>query len=360
MTSLGQNHWIAFFLATLLGTLLCLVLAPIARRLGWVDAPDQRKQHKGHIPLAGGPAIFLAVSATLLWNGGWSASVQVLMWLSFLVLATGLVDDRRHVPVSLRFALQSLALLGMVWIGNVQLYNFGFLFWEGWLGLGPMAVPITVFSALGVINAFNMIDGVDGLSGSVALVGLGGLAFFAGRGGFVEEYAVLLIVSGAVLGFLILNFRFPWRERAMVFLGDSGTSWLGFVMAWFFIALSQEVPAEGLTRAYAPITAVWLFGLPLMDTTYVMIRRGRERVPIFGADRRHLHHLLLRTGRSVRTTWLVMTVASLLMAAAGIYAELRAWPEWGMFYAYVLICLAYFIWMERVWRARRFLGRDID
>jgi UDP-GlcNAc:undecaprenyl-phosphate/decaprenyl-phosphate GlcNAc-1-phosphate transferase len=221
-------------------------------------------------------------------------------------------------------------------------------------------VPITVFSALGVINAFNMIDGMDGLSGSLAVIALGGLAFLAGRGGFGEAQAVLLLVCGAVLGFLLLNFRFPWRERARVFLGDSGSSWIGFVLAWYFIALSQDNPAAGITRAYAPITAVWLFGLPLMDATYVMLRRAREGQPIFGADRHHLHHVFLRSGFSVRQTWGMMVGAALVMAVVGVYAELGGWPEWGMFYLYVGMCAGYFLWMHRVWRTRRFLGRVVE
>ncbi len=349
----------AAFSATLLALMFCLALAPLAIRLGWVDQPDWRKQHSGLIPLVGGPAMFLAFLAVLAWRGGWSQSVHVLAWSSAIILVTGLIDDRRHVRVPLRFALQILALLCMVWAGGIQLYNFGNLFWDRLLGLGPLAVPITVFSALGVINAFNMIDGLDGLSGSLALVSLLGLAFLAGRSDFMEELAVLLIVAGALLGFLLLNFRFPWRERARVFMGDSGSAWLGFVLAWFFIALSQEYAPTGQTRAYAPVTAIWLFALPLLDTTYVMIRRARLGEPIFGADRRHLHHLFLRTGRSVRTAWAAMTSAALLFALVGIWAELRQWPEWAMFYAAMMISVCYFLWMRRVRRTRRFLGREV-
>jgi len=342
-----------------LAVLLCVLLAPAARRLGWVDRPDWRKQHSGEIPLVGGPAIFLAVLGALAWQGGWSPSTHVLAWSSAIVFLTGLVDDRRHIAVPLRFALQIAALLCMVWAGGVQLNNFGYLMWEGWLGLGVLALPITVFAALGVINAFNMIDGMDGLSGSLALVAAGGLAYLAGRGGFVEEHGVLLIVMGAVLGFLLLNFRFPWREKALVFLGDSGSSWLGFVLAWFFIALSQDDPVAGVQRAYAPIIAVWLFGLPLMDTTYVMIRRARERKPIFGADHHHLHHVFLRSGFSVRQTWAAMVGAAVAMAMVGIWAELRGWPEWGMFYLYLALAFGYLVWMNRAWKKRQFFGRQI-
>jgi len=342
-----------------LSMLFCFSLAPVARRLGWVDRPDSRKQHEGEIPLSGGWAIVLAVTAVMLWQGGWSGPTLVLGWSSLIVFLTGLVDDRRHIKVPLRFALQIIALLCMIWYGDVLLHNFGKLFWDRVLNLGPLAIPITVFSALGVINALNMIDGMDGLSSSLALVALGGLAFLAGRGGFFEEHAVLLIVAAAVLGFLLLNFRFPWRPRALVFLGDAGTSWIGFVLAWFFIALSQDDPAAGVRRAYAPITAIWLFGLPLMDTTYVMIRRAIVREPIFGADRRHLHHRFLRSGFTVRQTWLAMVGAAVAMAGIGIAGELLAWPEWGMFYGYVGLSFCYLAWMNRSRKTRRFLGREI-
>jgi len=351
---------VTIFLFTLaLSTALCFALTPLARRFGWVDTPDHRKQHSGHIPLVGGPAIFLASLFAMVWVGGWNDAMQVLVWSSAIVFLTGLVDDRHHLPVALRFGLQILALLCMIFAGDVMLNNFGNLLWAKMLGLGPLAVPITVFSALGVINAFNMCDGLDGLSGSLALIALGGMAFFAGRAGFYSEHAALLIIIGAILGFLLLNFRFPWRQRARVFMGDSGSSWLGFVLAWFFIALSQDDPAANVTRAYAPIIAIWLFGLPLMDTTYVMLRRARLREPIFGADRRHLHHLFLRTGFSVRQTWAAMISAALVMAMIVFAAELNAWPEWLMFYAYVGLTLCYCLVMHRAWKTRRFMGRVV-
>ena len=170
---------------------------------------------------------------------------------------------------------------------------------------------------------------------------------------------MLLSIGGAVAGFMLLNYRFPWRQRALLFLGDSGASWLGFVLAWFLISLSQDDPGAGVQRAYAPVTAIWLLALPLMDTTYVMVRRARLGEPVFGSDRRHLHHLFLRSGYSVRQTWAAMTGAALLFALVGICAELRRWPEWAMFYAAMLICGCYFFWMNRVRKSRRFLGREI-
>jgi len=350
---------VVFFYSLIFTVAFAVLLTPLANRFGWVDSPDHRKQHTGDIPLVGGPAIVLAVTVVMLWHGGWSTSIMVLGWTSLIVFVTGFVDDRRHILVPLRFALQILALLCMIWYGDVVLNNFGNLLWEGKLNLGPLASPITVFSALGVINAFNMIDGLDGLSGSVGLVAFSSMAFLAGRGGFVEEHTVLLIVFAALAGFLLLNFRFPWRKGALVFLGDSGSSWLGFVLAWFFIALSQDDPANGVTRAYAPIIAIWLFGVPLMDTSYVMIRRARLGEPVFGSDQRHLHHLFVRSGFTVGQTWAAIVGAAIVMALAGIIAELRGWSEWAMCYTYIFLSFCYLFWINRVWKSRRFLGRVV-
>jgi UDP-GlcNAc:undecaprenyl-phosphate GlcNAc-1-phosphate transferase len=129
-----EQQLIAALVALALAVVLGLALRPVVLQFGWVDHPDWRKQHAGDIPLAGGPAIFLAVLAVLAWQDGWSASMHVLAWSSAIIFFTGLVDDRMHVPVPLRFALQIAALLCMVWVGGVQLYNFGFLLWERWLG----------------------------------------------------------------------------------------------------------------------------------------------------------------------------------------------------------------------------------
>ena len=360
MNFLNQNPQILPLLALVLTVALCFFLVPVSRYFGLLARPDARKQHLGDIPLVGGPAIVLSVALVMLLRNQWTPGLQVLAWSAGIVFFTGIADDRWTLPVPLRFALQILALLGMVFFGGVQLFNFGHLMWPGLLGLGPLAIPLTVFSALGVINAFNMIDGMDGLSSSLALVALGSLTFFAGRGGFAEEQLVLLVIAGATAGFFLMNFRFPWRAKAWVFLGDSGTSWIGFVLAWFFISLSQNDPVQGTRQAYAPITAIWLFALPLMDTTYVMIRRAREGRPIFQGDRNHLHHLFLRSGFPVRVTWSIMSGAALLMALIGTYAELRHWPEWAMFYAYLVLSLAYLFWMNRSWKQRRFLGRQIN
>ena len=237
-----------FFYSLIFTVVFAVLLAPLAGRLGWVDSPDHRKQHTGDIPLVGGPAIVLAVTTTMLWHGAWSPSLMVLGWASLIVFVTGFVDDRRHILVPIRFALQILALLCMIWSGGVVLNNFGNLFWEDMLNLGPFAIPITVFSALGVINAFNMMDGIDGLSSMIFIVAGAAMAWLAMTSGHVFNATLLIIAVGATFGFFILNARLPWNRRARVFLGDSGSLFLGLFLAWQFIDLGNgddEIQAAG-------------------------------------------------------------------------------------------------------------------
>jgi UDP-GlcNAc:undecaprenyl-phosphate GlcNAc-1-phosphate transferase len=339
-------------LTAVTAAVLCGLLAIVARRRGWLDLPSERKTHDTPTPLVGGVAVFLAFWGLSLLRGEFD---WPLLAGCLLALACGLIDDLRTLSARVRFSWQALACLVMIFAGGVYLTDFGRLMWDGPLSLGVLWIPITVFSALGVINAFNMIDGVDGLSGTVFLVcasTTGLLAHLAGRGDVV---ALLAMASAAVSGFLLLNARFPWNTRARVFLGDAGSTWLGFFLAWMFIDLGN-----GEDRAFAPMTAVWIIGLPLLDTTRLIGRRWRMGMSALAADRFHLHHAFLRAGFSVRQTWLAVSVVSAVFAGIGVAFELSGLPEHLGFYIYVLLGVVYLSVMSRAWKAGRFLGRNLD
>jgi UDP-GlcNAc:undecaprenyl-phosphate GlcNAc-1-phosphate transferase len=181
-------------------------------------------------------------------------------------------------------------LFVIVW-ADVRLDDFGRLFWNDVLELGWLAMPVTIFAALGVINSFNLIDGMDGLAGGIFLVAAAGMALLAGLAGQTQILQLLLLAIAAVAGFLLLN---ALAERAgAIFMGDSGSMLLGFLLAWCFIALGND-RAYTAERAFMPLTAVWLFAVPLLDTTTQIWRRWRAYLPVFGADQHHLHHAFLR------------------------------------------------------------------
>ncbi len=343
--------WLLALLAT---ALLGLCLLPLARRTGWLDQPDARKVHAAPTPLAGGLAIFLVFFGLGVATG---IDLAPFFVASLIVLLTGLVDDRWPLSAVTRFVAQGAACCVMVFWGGVMLNDFGQLFGPFTLSLGWFAVPVTVFAALGVINAFNMIDGLDGLSGSVFLVAVTAVASLALSGGRPDALPLLALMGGCVAGFLLLNARLPWNPKARTFLGDSGSVLLGFWLAWLFVDLGNGSRA-GVERAFAPMTAVWIIGVPLLDTTRLMRNRWKAGKSAFEADRHHLHHAFLAAGFSVGQAWWGIVGLSAAFAAVGVAFEWLGVPEWARFYVFIAVGFVYLRVMKKAWSEGRFLGRD--
>jgi len=356
MTLLTQYPGWIMVLSGLLSAVVACLMAPLAHKLGWVDHPDLRKLHEAATPMTGGVAVYAAIAVGLaLRTDRWSGTEPFLLWLllgGLGLLLLGLIDDLRDLSAPLRFVLQSGICLLMIHFAGVRLDDFGQLFGNGVLRLGWLAVPITVFAALGVINAFNLIDGMDGLAGGIFVVAAGGMAGFAFRSGDSSSGFFLLLAVAAVVGFLALNAPLPWNHKARMFLGNSGSLFLGFLLAWCFIRLGN-----GDQRAFMPMTAVWLFAIPLLDTTTSMWLRWRDGRSPFSADRVHLHHAFLRAGFSVAQTWLAIILLALLMAGVGALFEFARLPAYPGFYLFMAFALAYCWYMKHSWAAQRFLGR---
>jgi UDP-GlcNAc:undecaprenyl-phosphate GlcNAc-1-phosphate transferase len=346
---------LAFFLTLLLIELLDRP----ARRLGLVDQPDEHKRYQGSIPLIGGIAMCLAFAAAVLLSFSLSwvqnligvlPSIYYSLFIAmFLVAVVGAIDDVYGLSPRARFVVQIFATVLMVAQGGVYLSNLGDLFGFGVLPLGYLALPFTIFCVVGVTNAINMADGMDGLAGGLGLIATGWLLVLAVIDGRYPVDAVLLLLLIAVLGaFLCVNLRHPWRARAQVFMGDAGSMALGFVLCWFLVKLSQ-----GGQAAFSPITAVWIMGLPLMDTVGLMIRRKRQGRSPTQADRQHLHHLLLRMGISDGKTTAILLIASTVMGAIGVSASLAGVSDCIMFYAFVLLFTGYYFATDYVGNRRK-------
>ncbi len=350
------QHWWVFLAITVLGMGLALALVPLAAKIGVIDHPEERKVHEDPTPLTGGPAIYLALFSLLAWHFIDEVFIQGLLMGGTLIFLAGLADDRKHLSPTIRVTTQITACLIMMFHGGVILDHLGRLFSDDLIGLGVFRIPITLFAAIGVINAFNMVDGLDGLSGMIFLVAAGGMALFAGAAGADIIYYLLIASIAVVVGFFLVNARWPWNPKARAFLGDSGSTLLGFILVWCFIALGSSHNEIG-NRVYMPMTAVWLFAVPLMDTTSLILHRFRDGRSPFLADQHHLHHAFLRAGFTTGDTWGWITFLTVSLAVVGIIFELKDLPDYFSFWTFIGFAVIYLLYMRKAWKTHRFLGR---
>jgi len=319
-----------------------LLFDRFAAAMGMIDRPTERKRHVGVVPLVGGPALYLAISLSIvLFIPHTITTVFILIGLVLVVL--GVVDDRFDIPVRIRLIVQGLVAYLTVAYAGVQINQVGNLVGMGVFEFGgAVSFVFTVIAIIGVINAVNMIDGLDGLAGSILMVTFVGLGFLCLQAGYTVGMRMNMIFVGALIGFLCFNAR-VFVPKARVFMGDSGSMLMGYILAWFFISLTQ-VDSPPMSS----IVAVWMFGLPLVDTLSVMIRRARARISPFSAGRDHMHYLLVDNGFSVNETVATLVVVHAIFVGVGVAANGREWLEPFLFVAFVLVTVAYYLFAPRL------------
>lgn len=327
-------HLLPYGLGFGITLLMVWILVPVARHIGLVDHPNERKHHEGRVPLVGGMAMFCAFAFAVLAFGGQPLVPQRPMLAGVMVLViAGVLDDFHELSARSRIVAQVASAGLMVLWGGVALRALGEILIPGdVLGTSWLAIPVTIFAVVGGINALNWSDGLDGLAGGLSLVALGPAAYLAWIGGAHELLPFIGITASCVLAFWLVNMRFPWQRRARVFMGDSGSMFVGFLICWFLADLSQA-PRQAMT----PVTALYLFAIPLMDTVFVVARRWRNGLSPMAADRMHLHHLLLDMGFShAGTAWLMLGLAAAI-AGVGLWGLFAGVPEYVMFYGFVAL-----------------------
>ena len=336
-------------------------LGPVARAVGLVDIPNARKTHKGQIPLIGGLAIFAAVFVAMIVSDFVRPDDLVpvnfgAFYLAgmFLVIA-GMVDDFIDLSPIKKLVAQSVAALTMIFGAQIILGDLGSIGPNGGVvTLGFLAVPFTLIATIGVINAVNMSDGLDGLAGSLSLVSLLGFMVATAAFGNGQDSRHLAILVAAVIGFLLFNYRLPGRRSAVIFLGDSGSMFLGFALAWFAVKFTQ-----GEDRVIAPAAALWFLLVPLFDAVAIFARRILKRKPPFGADREHLHHIFLLAGFTVGETVTIMAGIAVLGVSIGLAGTYYQVPDFYMAASF-LVCGLLYLWMiVHSWSVMRFLSLSI-
>ena len=350
---------IVFFAALALTLVLTPIVREVNRRLGMVDKPDPRRINKVPIPRGGGVALFIGLFGSfivyvLATGSRWVGSgvgvhpvrVTALAGVLFLI---GLADDKWSLPPKLK-------LLGQVVVASATWFWGGLGFSTLWPAL-PTAVDcvLTVFWIVGAVNAFNLIDGLDGLASGIALIatlGMAGSLLFVGK---PDQTLFHFAFAGALIGFLRYNYN-----PASVFLGDSGSMLIGYLVAT--LPLATQTPNSFLVSVGVPMLAM---GVPIFDTSLAILRRSIRHVilrrekreasagdsdRVMSADHDHLHHRILRsTGLNQRkTAWILylMTLVAVLFGLGGMMLKSRSAGLWLA--AFAVGCVVVFRDMARV------------
>jgi len=313
----------------------------MGKQFGLVDKPSNRKLHRGHIPLVGGASIFLTYVAMHLLGGDYSSTVIAA---SGLLLLVGITDDYVDLSPLSRLVFQTTAAAILVIGGGYQILSIGNLVGEQTIMLGGIAaILFSIICVIGVVNAINMIDGADGLAGGIVTISIAALIFIASSHGNDQQLiAGLLTVMGATIAFLLFNTG-CLGKRQKVFLGDSGSMFLGIVLASLYISMSQ-----GESPYMTPVVAGWIFGLPLMDSISVMVGRAIRGNSPLRAGRDHLHHRLIDNGISSASCVLVMLLVHGALVLIGLLGNHLAFPMPIMFWGFVALTVAHYFLTPRL------------
>ncbi|HZS06213.1 MAG TPA: MraY family glycosyltransferase [Blastocatellia bacterium] len=301
---------------------LSLVMTPFVRRKaiewGAVDLPGGRRIHLRPTPRLGGIAIFLSFVATLLcvpllgnmvsdtFRGSLPRLIALFIPATFIFLF-GIYDDFRGSSATLKIAAQSLAGT-FVWASGFRIEKLSMLSGGSWELPAVVGFLLTLLWIIGITNAFNLIDGVDGLAAGASVFAMLSILVFSIVQGSPDISLVAVVLVGAVIGFLPYNFN-----PATIFLGDSGSLFLGFMAA----VLSMVGSQKGSTIVAIAIPLV-SFGLPVMEAALSLVRRFLSGAPLFDSDRGHIHHMLLRRGLSQRQVVILLYGVCALFSLFGL------------------------------------------
>ena len=317
-----MNYFAVFIISAGLALLFTPLAIGLAIRANWYDRPGGHKIHRRKVPYLGGTALVLSVFACLLITRlVWAealANLDIRIWSiivgGLLIYAVGVYDDLRSAPVGLRLLVQCLAGLVLVAGGFCIRVIPGFP--VGRIELGALGIPVTVLWTMFLINALNFIDGLDGLACGIALIASLALMASALRLGQSFIALIAVITAGAMAGFLPFNFH-----PARIFMGDSGSTFVGFLLAAMTtLGTMKSVAAISLLL---PLAAL---GVPIADTISSIVRRTWRGQMFYQADKEHVHHLLLSLGFSHRGAVLFLygvTVFLALVANLSLLADRR-------------------------------------
>ncbi len=333
-----MNVYIIMALAFLVAFIFTFASVPIAKsvayKIGAIDVPrDARRMHKKPTPRLGGIALFFGFLVSLLCFCEITRELIAVLIGAIIIVILGIIDDSRGLGAKVKFCVQIVAALVVVFGGGIRIEVFTnpnlfsdlpVLELSHWV-----SVPFTVLWIVAITNAVNLIDGLDGLATGLSLIASVSLVFVATMVGEAKIALIALIIAGACFGFLPFNFN-----PATIFLGDTGSTFLGYMLA--------VLSVQGGFKSYAVITfavPLLILGLPIFDTGFAILRRLFTGKGIMTPDRGHIHHKLVDMGFSQKqTVFILYAISGVLGLTAVVLAESGALRA-----LVLLICVLIFV-----------------
>ncbi len=324
-----QIYVFAFSVALIVAYFITPHVKDFAIRAGALDAPDARKVHTRPIPRMGGLAIYLAFVLAVLASLHISREIAGLLVGGTVILIVGVIDDMKQLSAKTKLCGQIAAAMVLV-LFNVRIEWLTNPFGD-MLYLNYWSIPLTVLWVVGLTNTLNLIDGLDGLAAGVSTIASITILLVALQQNFWTVAILTAALAGSALGFLQHNFN-----PAKIFMGDTGSMFLGYMLA--AVSILGTVKSAATIALVVPIVAL---GLPIMDTAFAIIRRYTNGRPIFKPDKGHLHHRLLEMGLTQKQAVLLMYVISGCLGLSAI-ALTEVNKGYGALIILLLLALAFF------------------
>lgn len=313
-----SQNWLIYVTAFAVSFAITLFTTPFAKKLAYkfkaVDYPRARGMNNEPVPLMGGLAIVLGFLGAMLLLTPVIDELHSLRFIGFLIGAViivivGMFDDVYELSAKFKLIIQIIVAIIVVSTGT----KLDFIMWPFWEYLKPFSSVITIVWIVGLINAVNLIDGLDGLAAGVTSIASICLTILCLLSGNVLASVICTSLAGASLGFLPRNFA-----PAEVYMGDTGSTFLGYVLA-----VSSCI---GVFKSYAILSillAVLAMALPILDTSFAMIRRAAHHQPIMSPDRGHLHHRLVDSGYSSKQAVVALYLLSIGSSSIAVVIALQ-------------------------------------
>ena len=308
------------------------VIMKIASHVNALDIPNERKVHKKPMPRLGGLGIFSGFLIGYMLFCNQTIQMNSILIGSFILILVGMIDDIKPLKPMVKFCGQVLSAIVVVYYGNIILQDVSA--YGLYINFGMFAKPITILFIVAIINCVNLIDGLDGLAGGICTIFFITIALISNIMGVYTglDASLTLIMIGATLGFLVYNFH-----PAKIFMGDSGSMFLGYMIAVISLLGFKNVT---LTSFIVPVL---ILAIPILDTLFAILRRLLKGQSFATADKEHFHHQILkRAGNQVKTVLIIYLIQILFSLASIVYVLQN--PNLGqLIYVIILIIILWLI-----------------